>query len=299
MRHPGKLILFAVAAAAVVAIGLIGRPRVSTRPLDLTSSGVPSRATLRDRNGWLLLYNFRVVEPGVLYRGSGFPRNRKGSLGGSFDLHPAAFFNGEAFDFLRRNGVRLVVTLETPEHYYGERGYFNYWSHKTGYIIRVKPLPVHAGHAYDKDITHASEKNVIPLIRYPEAERRSGLRAAAEFIDLMHRRDLLRRQPRAQGAVYLHCDAGKDRTGVVVAAYELWRNQGLIDRDRLWQLVLQRYLASNAAVSRDNEARAFAGVTTDCPGVSVGQGVRPGAEVVCPGWLESLRPQLETIAQLN
>jgi len=149
---------------------------------------------------------------------------------------------------------------------------------KTGYAINVKRLTVRNGHAYDIDSTMLERFSNVQ-------DRRTGLRAASDFIQFMKRR-----QP-GDGAIYIHDDIGKDRTGVVCAAYELWRNRGTADADTLWDQVMNRYLVSNTVIDRDKEAARIAGGKTDC-----GFGENPN--YVCSGWLAAIRPQLEIIAQL-
>lgn len=264
--------------AVGVTTAVAGWPRTTNRSLDLSRNGVHGVYNLRNKKGELLLYNFRAVEPGVLYRGSGFPRNRRGKLGEKVGKHPAAYFDRQVFDFFRSKNIRRIITLQEQGNFYGELGYFDYWSRKTGFHIDVQAIPIKNGHAYDRDAR--------PLIKYPMKERWFGLSAAAEFIRIMQKYD------KRDGAVYIHCDAGKDRTGVVAAAYELWRNQNHPDPEALWKQVRERYLVSNVVIARDPEAARFAGgkVSPDNQVLS--------RDFVRPEWIEKLRPDLERIAHL-
>ena len=177
-----------------------------------------------------------------------------------------------------------MVALEDASDFYSEQGYFEFWNQSTtdkdGYHIETVQLSVPGGHAYDTNGRRLAASFL------DQDDRRFGLRAASEFIELMKNR-----KP-SDGAVYVHDDAGKDRTGVVCAAYELWRNQGTMGRDALWQQVMNRYLVSNVLIDRDGEAAFYAGGKHAC-----GKGEEPG--FVCSGWLDRLRPQLETIAQVD
>ncbi|HEX8835134.1 MAG TPA: tyrosine-protein phosphatase [Abditibacteriaceae bacterium] len=269
------LLTLALLMLGLMSAGMPGKPH--GKPLNLEHNGVHAPYNIQNEQGKLLFYNFRAVEPGVLYRGSGFLRNRSVVESGVKKKKIAAFDDSQAFELLRSKGIRTVVTLQEPADYYAERGYFDYWGKKTGYKINVVRMHIKNGHAYDQDVKQ--------LAHYPEDQRRFGLRAAAEFIELVRDHKL------GDGAIYLHCDAGKDRTGVVAAGYELWRNRGLADRDTLWKQVMDRYLVSNVVIERDKEAGAFAGGKQAC-----GPGEEPG--YVCRNWLEPLRPQLELIAQM-
>lgn len=267
----------------VAVVWATGKPRVSTQPLDISKNGVHGVFTLRNRYHQLLLYNFRAVEPDALYRGSGFPKNLQAPIGSHYQVQQAALADDELFNFLRAHNVHRVVRLQVldepvPNDYFGERDYFNGLSSKTGYSIKVIQIPVQPGHAYDRDSR--------ALQQYPDyEEQRIGLRAAAEFIDLM------KHSPPNAGAVYLHDDAGKDRVGVVAAAYELWRNQGVGDRDTVWNQIVARYLVSNKLIARDGEAGKDAGGVSACPGTDP-----PG--YVCQSWLDGIRPELERVAGL-
>lgn len=265
-----------VAVAATVAVA--GWPRPTAGSLDVSRNGVHGVYNLRNKKSELLLYNFRAVEPKVLYRGSGFPRNRRDELAGKVGKHPAAYFDRQVFDFFRARNIRLIVSLNEKSHFYGEKGYFDYWSQKTGYAIDLKSIPIKNGFAYDRDASR--------LVKYPMQERWFGLSAATEVIRIMKERD------KRDGAVYIHCDSGKDRTGVVAAAYELWRNQNHPDRDVLWNQVRERYLVSNVVIARDAEAARFSGGKVSKTNKVLSR------DFVRAEWIEKLRPDLERIARL-
>jgi hypothetical protein len=72
----------------------------------------------------------------------------------------------------------------------------------------------------------------------------------------------------------------------------MWRNQGRVPREELWSQVMARYLVSNVVIAKDKKAMLFAGGTHAC-------GAGQPAGFVCAGWLQALRPQLETIAQVG
>lgn len=247
-------------------------PNAPSAPLPMSkeNNGVHGIYNLRSdpsKDGLLLLYNFRAVEPGVLYRGSGFPDNlHYTKADGSKAIKPAAFVDDKVFKLLRAKGVRKIVSLETKDKFYRERGYFDYWAKRTGYKIEVVNMEI-------KDGAKAYYRG-----------RSGGLRVAGEFIAMM------KNHKPQDGAVYLHCSAGKDRTGVVAAAYEMWRNWGHMDRETLWRRVMERYMVSNALIERDPEARRFSGDKASC-----GDGTKG---YVCAKWLEDIRPELERIAQL-
>lgn len=272
LRRPSKplwpwLLLVVVFAAG---IGLLGRPHTSPgAALDLTLNE-DEVTSLRNKQGELLLYNFRAVEKGVLYRSSGFPANRSKEEDGKTKKSPAAFADGQLFDLMKARNIHTVVCMLEEERYWAEQGYFDWWQKRSGYKVNVVSLPVKSGHAYDKDAN-------------------GSLRAAAKFLDMMKSR-----KPE-DGAVLIHCDAGKDRTGVAVAIYELWRNQGKMDKDKLWALVRERYLQSNAAIGKDKETAAWAAPQKECK--DCGQG-RSGPGFVCGEWLDQMRADLELLAQL-
>jgi hypothetical protein len=258
--------------ALVLGLAVLGLGRHHTTPgapLDLSKEADEVRV-LRNAKGELLLYNFRAVETGVLYRSSGFPRNRKETVDGKERKTPAAFADGQVFDFLKKRNIRTIVTMQESDYFWAEQGYFDWWQKRTGYAVKVVAMAVKAGHAYDQDSGGA-------------------LRASSKFLDLMKAR-----KPQ-DGAVLIHCDAGKDRTGVAVALYELWRNQGKMKKDDLWAAVRERYLASNAAIGSDKETSAWAAPTVECQNCGGG---RTGKGFVCGEWLDKLRSNLELLAQL-
>lgn len=271
-ERPGGLRILVIAAvplaAAMVALGLClwlaGRPRPQRSPLPLEGDGVEQSANVRDGDGRLTFVNFRTVEAGVLYRGAAFPRNAQVTEQRGVPVAaPAAFADDAAFRFLQARNVRTVVALfEDQRDFYEEEGYFRFWSDRAGYRITVVWLPVPLADAYGRDET-------------------SGLRAGAELISLMKERG------GAGGAWFVQGESGKDATGIVVAAYETWRNRGWTERDTLWSQVLARYLASNRTLL---EVPELGIAKTPCAS-------RPPS-FVCPEWLEGLRPDLERIAQL-
>lgn len=259
--------IFVLLFAGVLALG---RPRRAPGTLLELSKNAGEVAVLRNRAGELMLFNFRPVEPHVLYRSSGFPVNKKIVENGKTKKRPAAYGDDQLFQFLQKRGIHTVVTLQETESFWAEQGYFEWWEKRTGNKIEVVSLPIKIGHAYNRDSSGA-------------------VRAAAKFLAFMKKR-----KPE-DGAVLVHCDAGKDRTGVVIAAYELWRNEGKMDRDELWQRVRARYLESNNAIRSDKEAGAWAGETKMCNDCGDG---KVGAGWVCGEWLDKLRPDLELLAQL-
>ena len=264
-----QMALAAMILAALLLFWWISRPRVAPRPIKgLQKNGVHGVYNLHAKNGELLLYNFRAVEAGKLYRSSEFPRNHRSTRGGK--LYPAAYLNKEAFDFLRAKRIRVIVTLSGPDEFYAEQGSLDSYARQTGYKMRLVSLTTSPELAY---------------ARQSRDGRRFGLRTAVEFIDFM------KNQAPSDGAVLLHGDGGKDAVGVVVAAYELWRNTGHADRDTLWRQVSERYLLSDTLIKRDKEAAKFAGKPYSCKSGS--------RAYVCPELLETLRRDLERIAQVN
>jgi len=276
---PMKNLFFGAALLLVLALmWLAGQPLISAQPLPIQHNGVHAPYTVRNRQGELLFFNFRAVEPKQLYRGSAFVPNRVVLVEGRKQARPAAFADSQAFDWLRERGIRTIICLQEAEICRAEKSYFDQWGKKTGYHIDVRRLTVRNGHAYDTDSAL--------LERFPEVQdRRTGLRAAADFIEFMKRR-----KP-GDGAVYVHDDTGKDSAGVVCAGYELWRNRGTADADTLWDQVMNRYLVSNVVIERDKEAARLAGGKTDCD-------FSEAPNYVCTGRLQKVRPQLELIAQL-
>lgn len=249
---------------------VLGRPYTSPSGALSLAKNEDEVPVLRNEKGELLMYNFRAVEKGVLYRSSGFPRNREVAESGETKKRAAAFADEQLFEFLRQRNIRKVVTMQEDNYFYAEQGYFQGWEKRTNYKIEVVAMPVKAGHAYDQDSSGA-------------------LRAASQFLDLMKTRKA------TDGAVLIHCDAGKDRTGVAVAAYELWRNQGKIEKDALWTQVRDRYLVSNREIASDKEASAWAAPQKPCRDCGDG---KSGPGFVCGEWLDKLRANLELLAQL-
>ena len=253
--------------ALLLALTALGRKNITAvQPLDLSTTGAESVPELRNKEHELMLYNFRAVEPGKLYRSSGFPRNRKVVEKGETKKRSAAFADRQLFDFLRAKKIHTVVNMQEIDYFYAEQGYFDWWAKRTGYKIKVVALTVKNGRAYESTFS-------------------GGVRASAKFLNIM------KDQKPSDGAVLVHCDAGKDRTGVAVAAYELWRNAGKTDSEVLWQQVRKRYLASNEMIGQDKEAGEWAGGKQDCgPGEPRGY--------VCGSWLDKVRKDLEVVAQL-
>jgi hypothetical protein len=261
-----------------------GGDRHSGTPLDLSKNGVHGVYNLRGPQDRVMLFNFRAVEPGVLYRGSGFIRRGVIVRDGK-EIIGTRPTPGHVFRFLREKNIRLVISLEEEQYLEAERGYFDYWGRETGYHIQVISFPVPDKLTTDKTTVYA----------YATNHRRSGLRAGAELIEIMKEWD------REKGAVYIHDSSGKDRVGVAVAAYELWRNQGVMDKDELWKQVLDRYMVSNTLIDRIPEARFLAGETVDCRAAcrDTGCGIYPcEPSYVCPCWLERIRTHLEFVAQV-
>lgn len=276
-------IFAAILLIVATLIILSGGGRVSPVALPLEHNGVHAPYNVRSPKGALLFYNMRAVEPNLLYRGSGFIRDRHTIVGTPGTKGPAPFADFVLFTMMKNRGIRTIVSLEEPEYFAAEKRYFDAWSkspmNKSGYTIEVVNFPVYNGHAYDADTRALSWQGRGNTSLF-------GLRAAYKFIEFMKAR-----KP-SDGAVYIHCDTGKDRTGVVVAAYELWRNQGgVLSKDELWAQVMNRYLVSNTLISRDLWVSRFAGGKNAC-------GAGEPANFVCHNWLNDIRPQLETLAQL-
>ena len=72
-----RSLLVALIVMVAFAVLAAGRPRRVARSLPIDHNGVHAPYNVKNRRGQLLFYNFRAVEPGVLYRGSGFPRGRR------------------------------------------------------------------------------------------------------------------------------------------------------------------------------------------------------------------------------
>jgi hypothetical protein len=271
------LVVLCIFAVAVFALG---SPRYTVRPaiqpLNLSTNGVHGAYNFAAENGRIALYNFRAVEPGVLYRGSGFIRfgvtKRNGvAINGPLDT------SRRVIDLLRQHNVHQVITLEEPQYAAAERGYFDYWRRRIGYNVDLVSWPV------------------PPQRAYSNIGRDTALHAGVDLIRLLRTH-----RPR-DGAIYIHCSDGKDRTGVAVAAYELWRNQGTTDEAALWRQVMQRYLVSNTLIERLPPAARAGLPATDCNrACTSGECAAGGCSTTyaCPCWLEWLRFDLELVAQL-
>ena len=209
-----------VATIAVMVVAAGCTPVPTSVPLDLSDDGVSGLHVVKNTQGETLLYNFRTVERGVLYRGSDFTRTRGTDAAGSSNDQPIAFQDDQTFAFLRAMNIRHVVSLAPLSDFHPEEGYLRYWTERTGYAVTATSLPVAADQAYG-------------------TTDRSGLHAAAELLDIMRRR-----HPQ-DGAVLVHGEAGTDATGVVAAAYELARSAGRADGNATWQRVRQRCVVSN------------------------------------------------------
>lgn len=252
--------------ALVTTIYLASRPRVAPRPIaNLQKNGVHGVYNLHAKNGELLLFNFRAIEEGKLYRCSRFPRNHR-SRKDPKKLEPAAFYNDEAFEFLRARNIRTVIILDNTTEAYGARYYFNRQGKASSYYIRLINYAVPPERVYSRDTR----------------ERHGGLRAAIEIINEL-------KNP-VDGAVLLMGDSGKDAVGVAAAAYELWRNAGDVPADQLWEQVKERYLVSDVLIKRDKQASKFS-KRAACKDNKY--------TFVCPETIEALRPDLERIAQVD
>lgn len=203
-----------VALVAVISCMAGCRSLGGSAPLDLSGDGVQASPVVQDTQGQTLAYNFRAVEPGVLYRASEFNRERTASG------QPVAFQDGQLFEFLRKLNVHRVITLAPLEDFYGEQGYFQYWTQRTGYQVTTTSVIVEPADVYGTN-------------------DRSGLHAAAELMSVM------RARRREDGAVLIHGEAGKDTIGIMAAAYELARTVDHGDESSAWSAVVRRYLASN------------------------------------------------------
>ena len=262
-RVPRYVIAIIALAAGIVAVG---RPAIpSSPPLDLSDDGIYGPDVVRNAAGETLLYNFRTVEPGVLFRGSDVLRTTTKNASRDAGSQPLAFRDEQLFFFLRTMKIRQVVSLVATPDFYVEDGYLRYWSERTGYTVKAISLPVEPGHAYGRD-------------------DRSGLHAAAELLHILKDRRPM------DGALFVHGEAGTDGTGIVVAAFELWRTYGRSGEDAAWQRLLQRYLASNRLLATDAGVAAMAGEKAPCAG-----GV---LNYVCAEQLERLRGDLLFLAKL-
>lgn len=258
------LALLLVLTAAAVVPAAVCRSGSGGAALSLTSDGIERDPTVTSREGQVLMFNLRTVEPRRLYRSSAFPRNVREAGPDGERVKPAALHNEEAFELVRSLGIRQVLLLtDSADDFYAEEGYFRYWRERTGYDVKVTCVPVAAEEAYG-------------------TTDRSGLHAAAVLVAHM------RHHRPEDGAVLVQGEAGKDAVGVAVAGYELWRNRGRLDPDTLWRQVTARYLQSNRGLR-------------DVPGDT--EGVRPGRcaqgeAFVCAEWLAARRWELESVAGL-
>lgn len=261
-------LLISLGVLLVLVIYYASRPRVAPRPIaNLQKNGVHGAYNVRSQKGELLLYNFREIEAGKIYRSSRFPYNHRGMLNGKMGVHPASSFSDEAFNFLRAHNIRTVVSLENEKETYAMKGYFDSLAPQKGFRIRVVSYPVTEKLTYSRDTR----------------ERHGGLRRAIQFIDFI-------KTQQEPGAVLLLGDSGKDAVGVVAAAYELWRNVGNTPRDALWNQVKERYLVSDVLIKRDLKAMKVSSKTA-CKD--------PKYSFVCPETIEAMRPDLERIAQMD
>ncbi|HEY0076574.1 MAG TPA: hypothetical protein VGB77_20965 [Abditibacteriaceae bacterium] len=274
-------LLFVLGALLLVLIFLVSRPRIAPAPIaDLQKNGVHGVYNLHAKNAELLLYNFRSIEKGKIFRCSRFPHNHRGKLNGKMGLYAAAYFHGEAFDFLRAHNIRTVFLTESKDESYALKGYFQSQAQRTGYRIRLIHHEVSPKSAYTRD-----ERAGKSALRH-ESAGRSALRQAVQFIQFMKAPD----KERDKGAVLLMGDAGKDGVGVIAAAYELWRNTGSASNNELWTQVKERYLVSDVLIGRDKEASKFSS-RANCK--------HPKHNFVCPQSIENLRTDLERIAQVD
>ncbi len=266
-RTPRLLLNLAGSVAIVVTLvfAACGPSAGTSAALDLSDDGVSDSHVVKNTQGETLLYNFRTVERGVLYRGSDFTRTPGKDASGAPSGQPVAFQDEQTFFFLRAMNIRHVVSLVPASDFYAEEGYFRYWTERTGYAVTATSLPVAADQAYGRT-------------------DRSSLHAAGELLDIMKRH-------RAQdGAVLVHGEAGKDATGVVAAAYELWRSAGRADENATWLRVVQRYQASNALLSQELRSGAIAAGPAACE--------ENGPNYVCAKSLDVLRNDLMFLAKL-
>ena len=165
-----SMILWALAALCALIIFVASRPRIAPRPLaNLQKNGVHGVYNLHAKNGELLLYNFRAVETNKVFRCSRFPRNHRSQLNGKMGLSAAAYFHGQAFDFLRSHNIRTVFLTESEVESYALKGYLESQAQRTGHRIRLINYPVPPKQAYARGT----------------GERESALRRAAQFIQFM------------------------------------------------------------------------------------------------------------------
>jgi hypothetical protein len=256
--------LFVVSAVVIVALCAAGyvlmrpAPRAET-PLELAGDGLERETVIRDRQGRPIIANFRTVEAGKLYRGSGFPTSFPKAGGGS------DYADETAFEFLRSLNVRHVLVLvDKSETYYAEDGYLKFWSGKTGFPMATTWVQIDPTEAFGRD-------------------DRSGLRAAGILISLM------RENAAKGGAMYVHDLDGVSHAGIAAAGYELWRNRGWTDFDTTWPLVERRFLAGNRTML-DLQRAGRAPSEVLCPG---GQ-----RAFVCPESLRSIRKELRFVIGL-
>jgi len=199
-------------------------------PLDLSTDGADQTAAVMSTEGQTLVYNFRAVEPGVLYRASDFNRAKPASA--APDAQPIAFQDGQLFTFIRSKNIHQVMSLLPTPEYYAEEGYFQYWTKRSGYVVKTMQV------------------SVAPEAVYGNNDR-SGVHAAAELLAVMKHR-----KPE-DGAVLIHGEAGKDAIGVMAAAYELARTAGRVDDAAAWNGVVRRYLASNTFAPPQSDSAAL------------------------------------------
>ena len=256
-----SLVVVAIVAVALCAAGYAfvrPAPRAES-PLELAGDGIDAPTVVRDRQGRPVISNFRTVEAGKLYRGSGFPTSFPKAGGGR------EYSDETAFEFLRSHNIRHVLALvDTGETYYAEDGYLRYWSAKTAFPMSTTWVQIDPTEAFGRD-------------------DRSGLRAAGVLIALM-------REHAAQGgALYVHDLDGVNHVGIAAAGYELWRNRGWNDFDTTWALVERRFLAANRTML-DLQRAGRAPSPVLCPG---GQ-----RAFVCRESLRGIREELRFVIGL-
>ena len=137
----------------IAAVLLRPKPRQAT-PLALDATGIDGPSVVRDPRGRPVLANLRVVEPGVLYRGSAFPTSFPKDGGGR------EYADRTAFDHLRAlNVTHVIAMIEDADAYYAEDGYLRYWSEQTGHTITTTWV--------------ARRIDVVLAARYPKLARAS------------------------------------------------------------------------------------------------------------------------------